>query len=75
MFPWVLSPKTRNPAKAIARHASMEAKVEKWVTRANLSIVGFFKDPYINNELWSSKCQHNPAGEVPEFSRQTKALG
>lgn len=53
----------------------MEAKVEKWVTRANLSIVGFFKDPYINNELWSSKCQHNPAGEVPEFSRQTKALG
>ncbi len=54
IFPWVLSPKVRNPAKAMAKHASIEANVEKWVTRANLSIVGFFREPYINRELWSN---------------------
>lgn len=51
MFPCVLSPNVRNPAKAIARQASIEANVEKWVTIANLSNVGFFNDPYIKREL------------------------
>jgi len=53
MFPWVLSPKVKNPAKAIVKHATMDVKVERCVTRENLSMVGFFSDPYINRELWS----------------------
>lgn len=44
-LPRVLSPKVRKPARAMARHAIMEMLVEKWVTRAKRSMVGFRSEP------------------------------
>ena len=53
-FPRVLSPKVRKPANAIAMHAIIEMLVEKCVTFANLSMVGFRSEPYISKLLWST---------------------
>lgn len=44
-FPCVFDPKDKNPARPIARHMHKETMVEKCVTLAKRSIVGFFRDP------------------------------
>lgn len=54
IFPWVLSPKVRKPASAMTMHATIEMLVEKCVTRAKRSRVGFFNEPYIKRLLWSA---------------------
>lgn len=53
MFPLVLSPKVRKPARAMARQATMEMLVERCVTRLKRSMVGFLSEPYIKRLLWS----------------------
>ena len=45
MLPCVLSPKVRKPARAMTMQATIDMAVERCVTRAKRSSVGFLSEP------------------------------